>query len=87
MNGVIIELIHALAIRPELLAMIALAVVIALMMRRRTKLTAEQKKNGTPMFKMIIDRFTHLMYGLAAVTAIREVANLFIAYNQSGGAK
>lgn len=87
MNKVMIELIHALAIRPELLAMIALSVVIALMMRRRSKLTAAQRKNGSPMFKMIIDRFTHLMYGLAAVTGIREVANLIMAYNQSGGAK
>ncbi len=82
MNAVMIELIHALAVRPELLAMIAICIIIALMMRRRTKMTAKQKKNGSPMFKMIIDRFTHVMYGLTAIFGLKEIAFLFIEFNK-----
>lgn len=74
MTKAMIEVIHALAIRPELLTIAVLAVVIALMMKRRLGLTAAKAKNGSPVFKLVINRLTWVMFLLVGAAIIREIA-------------
>ena len=73
MEAAAIELIHALAIRPELLTVATLAAVLAYILRRRGKTPAAQRKNGSPIFQLVVNRLTTVMCVLAAVTVIREL--------------
>ena len=73
MEAAMIEAVHALAIRPELLTVGVLAVVLTVILRRRAKVPSAQKKNGTPIFTLVVNRLTTVMCVLAAVTVIREV--------------
>ena len=80
MNEAVIEVIKALAIRPELLTVTVLAVVLALMLRRRTKLSVKARKNGTPIFELVINRLTLVMFLLVGVTIIRELASAIAVF-------
>lgn len=73
MEEAIIEVIRALAVRPELLAIIVLAVVLTVMLRRRAKTPKKQRQNGSPLFKLVISRVTLVMLVLSAVTFTRVV--------------
>ena len=66
--------INALAVRPELLTIAVLAVVIALMLRRRSTLSPAKVKNGSPVFKLVINRLTWVMFLLTGAVIIREIA-------------
>lgn len=83
--GATSELIAALAVRPEILGQVALAALLAIMLRRRSKTPVKQRQNGSPIFKLMINRITLVMLFLAAATIIREVGFAIVAGIKAGG--
>ena len=72
MADVLFELVKALAVRPELLAICVLAGVLVFLLKRRAG-SKKKARNGAPIFKLVINRLTQLMMLLVGILVFREM--------------